>query len=121
MTVFLVGAVVLLWLWFGKTGHGPSHVEKQVDALHKAEDQLAVPILDEVSKAVRQFYLMEGRYPQNIQELIPRYLATSSCRDSWGNMIQIRLLPSSGDGILLLSAGQDGKPDTADDKTMVVQ
>lgn len=121
LTVFLVGSVVLLFLWFGKSGKGPSNIEEQVNALHKAEEQLVMPIMGEVAKAVRQFYMMEQRYPNNVQELIPRYLSSSACRDSWGHMIQLTPQASPGEGVQLLSVGQDGQPGTSDDKTMVVQ
>jgi len=108
----LVVVVVIYALLFMKSGQ-KSHIEAAVDALSKAGIAATQANLSQLEKVVTSFVAGEGRSPESWQAMRSlRYILTGTT-DGWGRVI--RYEKTSEMGFRLVSAGPDGRFDTADD------
>jgi len=108
----LVVVVVIYALLFMKSGQ-KSHIEAAVDALTKAGIAATQANLSQLEKAVLSFVGAEDRSPESWQDMRSlRYILTGTT-DGWGRVI--RYEKTSEMGFRLVSAGPDGRFDTADD------
>lgn len=111
----LVVVVVIYALLFMKSGQ-KSHIEAAVDALGKAGIAATQANLSQIEKVVTSFVAAEGRSPESWQDMRSlRYIMTGTT-DGWGQVI--RYEKTSETGFRLVSAGPDGRFDTADDLTV---
>jgi len=111
--VGLLAVVVVIYaLLFMKSGQ-KSHIEAAVDALTKAGIAATQANLSQLEKAVLSFVGAEDRSPESWQDMRSlRYILTGTT-DGWGRVI--RYEKTSEMGFRLVSAGPDGRFDTADD------
>jgi hypothetical protein len=111
--VGLLAVVVVIYaLLFMKSGQ-KSHIEAAVDALAKAGIAATQANLSQLEKAVLSFVGAEDRSPESWQDMRSlRYILTGTT-DGWGRVI--RYEKTSEMGFRLVSAGPDGRFDTADD------
>jgi len=108
----LVVVVVIYALLFMKSGQ-KSHIEAAVDALSKAGIAATQANLSQLEKVVTSFVAGEGRSPESWQDMRSlRYIMTGTT-DGWGRVV--RYEKTSETGFRLVSAGPDGRFDTADD------
>lgn len=108
----LVVVVIIYALIFMKTGQ-KSHIVAATDALSKAGIVTTQANLSQLEKAVESFVAGEGRSPESWQEMRSlRYIMTGTT-DGWGRTV--RYEKTSESGFRLVSAGPDGRFDTADD------
>jgi hypothetical protein len=111
----LVVVVIIYALLFMKTGQ-KSHIEAAEDALSKAGIVTTQANLSQLEKVVESFVAGEGRSPEGWQEMRSlRYIMTGTI-DGWGRTV--RYEKTSETGFRLVSAGPDGRFDTADDITV---
>jgi hypothetical protein len=111
----LLVVIIIFVLLFVKSGE-KSHVQAAADALVKAGDAVTRANLGQLEKIVQSFVAGEGRSPESWQELRSlRYILTGTT-DGWGRVI--RYEKTSETGFRLVSAGADGRFDTADDLTV---
>jgi hypothetical protein len=108
----LVVVVVIYALLFMKSGQ-KSHIEAAADALTKAGIAATQANLSQLEKVVTSFVAGEGRSPESWQDMRSlRYIMTGTT-DGWGRVV--RYEKTSETGFRLVSAGPDGRFDTADD------
>jgi len=108
----LVVVVVIYALLFVKSGQ-KSHIETAVGALSKAGIAATQANLSQLEKVVTSFVAGEGRSPESWQDMRSlRYIMTGTT-DGWGRVV--RYEKTSEMGFRLVSAGPDGRFDTADD------
>ena len=108
----LVVVVVIYALLFVKSGQ-KSHIETAVGALSKAGIAATQANLSQLEKVVTSFVAGEGRSPESWQDMRSlRYIMTGTT-DGWGRVV--RYEKTSETGFRLVSAGPDGRFDTADD------
>ena len=107
----LVVVVVIYALLFVKSGQ-KSHIETAVGALSKAGIAATQANLSQLEKVVTSFVAGEGRSPESWQDMRSlRYIMTGTT-DGWGRVV--RYEKTSEMGFRLVSAGPDGRFDTAD-------
>lgn len=111
----LIVVIIIFVLLFMKTGE-KSHIQAAADAVVKAGVVTTNANLSQLEKIVLSFVAGEGRSPENWQEMRSlRYIMTGTI-DGWGRVI--RYEKTSESGFRLVSAGLDGRFDTADDLTV---
>ncbi len=64
-----------------------------------------------MSTTVEAYYMENGKYPENLNQLVGKYgLRESQLKDPWGNEIVFRRPGEGGRDFDLISHGRDGKP-----------
>lgn len=82
------------------------------DATTRGKGLLAWDSVRKVARAAEQFRVAKGRYPENMEEMIPRFLS-GEIRDPWGTPVGYRKTAS---GYQAICFGADGIPGgTGDD------
>jgi hypothetical protein len=108
----LVVVIIIFALLFVKSGK-KSYIEAASDTLTKAESAVTSANLAQLRSVVLSFVAGEGRSPESWKEMrFLRYILTGTM-DGWGRVI--RYEKTSETGFRLVSAGPDGRFDTADD------
>ena len=112
LLAMLLAVIIIFVLLFMKSGE-KSYVAAAGEALAEAGAATTSANLAQLEKAVLSFVAGEGRSPASWKEMRSlRYFLTGAI-DGWGR--GIRYEKTSESGFRLVSAGQDGRFDTADD------
>jgi hypothetical protein len=86
-----------------------TYPEHLIDALDKAGSLSMDQQIQAVKDALNSYYIDNGDYPGNLDELVPTYLkAEAQLLDSWGTFFQI-------ENKTIISAGKDKEFGTGDD------
>ncbi|MCK5055984.1 MAG: type II secretion system protein GspG [Candidatus Aminicenantes bacterium] len=87
-----------------------TYPEHLIDALDKAGSLSRDHQIQAVKDALNSYYIDNGDYPGNLNELVPTYLKVETqLIDSWGTTFQI-------ENTTIVSAGKDKEFGTADDR-----
>ena len=113
LLIILIALLVVMVLYLGK-GPKADRVSQGLISLDKAKGATLEPIMQQVEAAVDAYADENGGYPENLEELVPRYLSGKDLLiDPWGT--RLRLEKDDQEKSTLVSAGPDRLFATGDD------
>jgi hypothetical protein len=113
LLILLIALLVVMVLYLGK-GPKADRVSQGLADLDKAKGATLEPIMRQVEAAVEAYADENGSAPENLEALVPRYLAGEDFLiDPWGT--RLRLEKDDRQQSALVSAGPDRIFSTGDD------
>jgi hypothetical protein len=93
----------------------PPEVPEDAGSSTSAKARQASMQAMQLTSYVRIFVLTEDRMPASLDELVEKEVIGSVSNDPWGHPFQLRVLDEKARRFVVVSAGEDGEFDTADD------
>jgi hypothetical protein len=113
LLIILIALVIVTVIYFGK-GRQANPVAEANRDLDVAKGATLEPILRQVEAAIEAYADENGRPPQDLEQLLPRFLPSAdSLIDPWGT--RLRLEKGERQDLFLISAGPDRIFSTGDD------
>ena len=115
MLILFIALLIVMALYLGK-GSKADRVSQGLTSLDKAKGASLEPIMKQVESAVDAYADDNGDYPEDLEQLVPRYLSRNDLlTDPWGT--RLRLETDDQQKLSLVSAGPDRQFSTGDDST----
>jgi type II secretory pathway pseudopilin PulG len=108
LLVVLIALVIVVLLFTTRSpGKKDSYADRVVEALNQAEQLALDSRIDAIKKALDEYAADNGRYPDNLEYLVPYYLRIPDhVNDPWGKPFKI--ISDEEMKVTLISAGKDG-------------
>jgi hypothetical protein len=114
LLIILIALLVVLVLYLGK-GPEANPVSQGLNRLDTAKGVTLEPIMQQVEAAVDAYAEENGSYPEDLEQLVPRFLPrTDLLIDPWGTGLRLNL--DDQQKLSLISAGPDRTFATGDDR-----
>ena len=111
--IVFIALMIVLFLYLGK-GSQTNPVAQGMTALEKTKIATLELDMNSISAAVTTYFGDNNEYPENLDMLVPKYLASAnSILDFWGSPFQLE--KDDQQNLYLVSAGPDRIFATRDD------